>query len=146
MIADEIDTDAKPDNPAETRNKDIQALAQAIDEGDPVKSKESHKVATMLSSSCKEMTGQVLAMLNRIPPSAGMAGVFARTDQSTGVFKAPENTNVASVVRPAVDISASEQEGLNVPLDGKAINAIRNFACQGLLVWSARTLDGNSQD
>ena len=92
------------------------------------------------------MIGQVLAMLNRMPPSAGMAGVFARTDQSTGVFKAPANTNVASVVRPAVDISASEQEGLNVPLDGKAINAIRNFAFQGLLVWCARTLDGNNQD
>ncbi len=42
LIADEIDTDAKPDSPAEARNKDIQALAQAIDEGDPVKSKESH--------------------------------------------------------------------------------------------------------
>jgi len=100
----------------------------------------------MLSSRYKEMIGQVLAMLNRMPPSAGMAGVFARTDQSTDVFKAPENPNIASVVRSAVDISASEQEDLNVPLDGKAINAIRNFACQGLLVWGARTLGENSQD
>lgn len=32
LIADEIDTDAKPHSPAEARNKDIQALAQAIDE------------------------------------------------------------------------------------------------------------------
>ena len=144
LIADEIDADAKPGSLAEARNKDIQALAQAIDEGDPVKSKESHQVAMMLSSHYKEMIGQVLAMFNRMPPSAGMAGIFARIDQSEGVFKAPANTRMNSVVRPAVDISALEQEDLNVPLDGKAINAIRTFAGRGVLVWGARTLDGNS--
>ena len=31
-----LDADAKPGSLAEARNKDIQALAQAIDEGDPV--------------------------------------------------------------------------------------------------------------
>ncbi|MEM9605322.1 MAG: phage tail sheath C-terminal domain-containing protein, partial [Pseudomonadota bacterium] len=34
----------------------------------------------------------------------------------------------------------------NVPLGGKAVNAIRSFSGRGVLVWGARTLDGNSQD
>ena len=40
-----------------------------------------------------------------------------------------------------------EQEGLNVDaVSGKSINALRLFPGQGVLVWGARTLDGNSQD
>lgn len=33
-----------------------------------------------------------------------------------------------------------------MPLNGKAVNAIRAFIGKGTLVWGARTLDGNSQD
>jgi phage tail sheath protein FI len=35
---------------------------------------------------------------------------------------------------------------MNVPLDGLAVNAIRQFPGRGAVVWGARTLDGNSQD
>ena len=45
-----------------------------------------------------------------------------------------------------VNVSNHEQEGLNIPLDGKAINAIRSFPGKGVLVWGARTMDSNSQD
>jgi len=38
------------------------------------------------------------------------------------------------------------QEGLNVDISGKSINAIRMFPGMGVLVWGARTLDGNSLD
>lgn len=84
--------------------------------------------------------------LNLIPPSAGMAGVYARVDASEGVFKAPANTSMASVVGPAFNISHSGQQRMNVPLNGRAVNAIRTFPGKGILVWGARTLDGNSQD
>ena len=33
-----------------------------------------------------------------------------------------------------------------MPIDGLAINAIRDFVGRGTLVWGARTLDGNSND
>ena len=33
-----------------------------------------------------------------------------------------------------------------MPIGGKAVNAIRSFPGKGVLVWGARTLDGNSQD
>lgn len=84
--------------------------------------------------------------LNVLPPSAGMAGVFAMVDSSINVAKAPANVSLGSVVAPAVQITSDTQEELNMPLNGKAINAIRSFPGRGVLVWGARTLDGNSQD
>ena len=84
--------------------------------------------------------------LNLLPPSAGMAGVYTRVDGTEGVFKAPANTSMASVIGPAFNISHSGQRRMNVPLNGKAVNAIRTFPGKGVLVWGARTLDGNSQD
>ncbi len=33
-----------------------------------------------------------------------------------------------------------------MPMNGKAVNAIRSFTGEGIKVWGARTLDGNSQD
>ncbi len=50
------------------------------------------------------------------------------------------------MVTPSVSISHDDQEELNVTLYGKSINAIRSFIGEGVLVWGARTLDGNSND
>ena len=47
---------------------------------------------------------------------------------------------------PCVNISHDDQEDLNVTAQGKSINAIRPFVGEGVLVWGARTLDGNSLD
>ena len=43
-------------------------------------------------------------------------------------------------------ITDDVQGDLNKPLDGKAINVIREFIGRGSVVWGARTLDGNSDD
>lgn len=46
-----------------------------------------------------------------------------------------------------MNLSDNDQARLNVDaVSGKSINAIRPFPGQGVLVWGARTLDGNSQD
>jgi uncharacterized protein len=85
--------------------------------------------------------------LNILPPSAAMAGIYAKVDNARGVWKAPANVSVAMVNSPAVDITPQQQESMNVDaIEGKSVNAIRVFAGQGTLVWGARTLDGNSQD
>ena len=89
---------------------------------------------------------QIAARESILPPSGAMAGVFARTDSTRGVWKAPANVGIAGLIAPTVEIDASQQEGLNAPLDGKAVNAIRTFRGRGALVWGARTLDGNSND
>lgn len=84
--------------------------------------------------------------LNLLPPSAAMAGVYTMVDNTRGVWKAPANVSVANVTVPSANITNAEQEDLNVPMNGKAINAIRFFVGDGIKVWGARTLDGNSLD
>jgi uncharacterized protein len=82
-----------------------------------------------------------------LAPSSTMAGVYAKVDSTTGVWKAPANVGLNLVDAPIVKISHKDQEGLNVdPVAGKSINAIRTFAGKGTLVWGARTLDGNSNE
>lgn len=93
-----------------------------------------------------DIIGQMKSQLNVLPPSGAIAGIYAMVDSSVGVFKAPANVSVSSVTSPTVNITAEEQEDLNLPLNGKAINAIRPFVGKGTLVWGARTLDGNSGD
>jgi hypothetical protein len=88
----------------------------------------------------------LLDAVNLLPPSGAIAGVYARTDFTRGVFKAPAGTSILSAVKPAIAISDLDQQDLNVPLDGKAVNAIRTVPGYGVMVWGARTLNGNSQD
>jgi phage tail sheath protein FI len=75
-----------------------------------------------------------------------MAGIYTAVDNAEGVWKAPANVAVQSVISPTVKIDHDMQEDLNVPLDGKAVCAIRAFQGMGIMVWGARTLDGNSND
>lgn len=89
---------------------------------------------------------EMLATLNLLAPASAMAGVYTAVDNYRGVWKAPANVSLNSVISPSVNINADQQEDLNVPLNGKAVNAIRTFPGQGVIVWGARTLDGNSQD
>lgn len=105
-----------------------------------------HNVLSMSSKAYKSVMSALRDEINIIPPSGAMAGVWSRTDAEIGVWKAPANTGIIGAVGPAITINDTEQEDLNVPLHGKAINAIRSFLGRGVLVWGARTLDGNSQD
>ena len=106
----------------------------------------THQTLLTVSDVYQDVMTDLLHAMNIMPPSGAMAGVYARTDSSFGVFKAPANTGITGAMSPTVNISHDDQEDLNVPLEGKAINAIRTFVGRGVLVWGARTLDGNSQD
>ncbi len=82
-----------------------------------------------------------------VPPSGAIAGVYASVDGTRGVWKAPANVSLNTVIEPMVNIDDNEQGDLNIDTDaGKSINAIRAFTGKGILVWGARTLDGNSND
>lgn len=82
-----------------------------------------------------------------VPPCGAIAGIYASVDGTRGVWKAPANVSLNTVVEPMVTIDDNMQQNLNVDTDaGKSINAIRAFTGKGILVWGARTLDGNSND
>ncbi|MEX8520233.1 MAG: phage tail sheath family protein [Leptothrix sp. (in: b-proteobacteria)] len=82
-----------------------------------------------------------------LPPSGAVAGVYAATDSSRGVWKAPANVSLADVIEPVVKLDNSKQDELNVDATtGKSVNAIRAFAGKGTLVWGARTLAGNDNE
>lgn len=94
----------------------------------------------------KSYIKQIKDKLNLLPPSAAMAGIYTAVDNNRGVWKAPANVTVSYVTSPAEVINDYLQENLNMPMNGKAVNAIRTFPGEGIKVWGARTLDGNSQD
>jgi uncharacterized protein len=73
-----------------------------------------------------------------VPPCGHMMGIWCRTDESRGVFKAPANETPRGVIGLAYETNMREQEMLN-PV---GINCIRNFAnySRGYKVWGARTL------
>jgi phage tail sheath protein FI len=84
--------------------------------------------------------------LNNLPPSSAIAGVYALVDAHSGVWQAPANVGLSAVTAPAVNITHDEQQHFNIAVDGKSVNAIRAFPGEGVLLWGARTLDGNSLD
>ena len=65
-----------------------------------------------------------------------MAGVWARTDESRGVWKAPANEVVRGALSVATVLTKAEQGELN-PI---GVNCIRPFGVQGIRIWGARTL------
>lgn len=94
----------------------------------------------------RQLYGVMAEKLNILPVSGAMAGVYTYVDGVRGVWNAPANISLTGVVGPTFKVTAEAQGDLNVPLNGKAINCIRDFVGRGTLVWGARTLDGNSND
>lgn len=70
-----------------------------------------------------------------IPPSGSVIGIYARSDNSRGVHKAPANEVVRACVGLDVQFNKGEQDILNP----KGVNLIRAFPGQGIRVWGART-------
>ncbi len=93
-----------------------------------------------------QIKAEIAALPITLPPSAAMAGVYARTDANIGVWKAPANTSLNYVIKPSVLVSGEDQADLNVTTSGKSVNAIRSFVGKGTLVWGARTLAGNDNE
>jgi phage tail sheath protein FI len=71
-----------------------------------------------------------------IPPSGHMMGVWSRTDETRGIYKAPANETPRGVIGLAYETNFREQELLN-PI---GINCIRTFPNRGIKIWGARTL------
>jgi phage tail sheath protein FI len=77
-----------------------------------------------------------------VPSSGTVAGVYARTDSTRGVWKAPAGTD--AVLRGAT-INVKLTDGQNGGLNPLGLNVLRNFPIFGGVVWGARTLEGADQ-
>jgi phage tail sheath protein FI len=77
-----------------------------------------------------------------IGPSGTMAGVYARTDATRGVWKAPAGTDADL---RGVDLSALLTDQQNGALNPLGINVLRNFPIYRNVSWGARTLEGSDQ-
>jgi hypothetical protein len=77
------------------------------------------------------------------PPCGYVAGIYASTDGSRGVWKAPAGTatSLTGIIGPNITLNDADNGLLN-PV---AVNCIRNFSAYGTVVWGARTLQGNDE-
>lgn len=76
------------------------------------------------------------AKLVSAPPSGHMAGLYAQTDATRGVHKAPANLAVRGAIGLTRIVSRAEHDVLNPA----GVNVIRFFSREGIRVWGARTL------
>jgi len=104
------------------------------------------KALTSALPALLQIKTQVAAGLSVAPPSGIMAAIWTKSDELNGVWNAPANFSLSSVVSPLYNMNDDEQGGFNLPLNGQAINAIRVQPGRGTVVWGARTLDGTSND
>lgn len=74
-----------------------------------------------------------------VPPCGAVAGVYARSDQQSGVYKAPANETLAGVLDTEIALSTREQDVLSP----QQINCLRARPKQGISVWGARTLSSD---
>ena len=78
------------------------------------------------------------------PPSGHIAGIYARTAQQRGIWKAPAGN--ASVVRGAVGVTmnVTDPEHFDLVVN-HAVNAVRALPGRGIVLDSARTLSINTK-
>jgi hypothetical protein len=134
-----------PSNPNPTVAKILDAIQSPP--AHPMPNSQLQVALLIASTTYQQIINQVLACANILPTSGAMAGVYTVNDTQQGVWNAPANTSIVGAVSLPINLTDAQQANLNVDaVAGKSINAIRFFNGLGLLVWGARTLDGNSQD
>jgi uncharacterized protein len=134
---------APPEITDETSDEEKEAIQKTVKNNE----RNLHLGLVATSPTYVNLLDEIRAVINLLPVSAAMAGIYTMVDNNRGVWKSPANVSLNSVIKPAVNITHDQQEDLNVnAVSGKSINAIRTFPGVGTLVWGARTLDGNSLD
>jgi len=76
-----------------------------------------------------------------VPPCGHIAGIWARNDDTRGVWKAPAN----EIVRGALDLDVVITKGEQDLLNPIGVNCIRPFGIRGIRVWGARTLSSDAE-
>jgi hypothetical protein len=74
-----------------------------------------------------------------LPPCGHVAGIYARSDQQTGVHKAPANAEIDAVLDLRVNLP-EDQVGR---LYAEGVNCLRALPGRGIRVWGASTLSSD---
>jgi uncharacterized protein len=77
-----------------------------------------------------------------VGPSGIVAGIYASTDATRGVWKSPAGTD-ARVAGATLAVKLTDLQ--NGALNPLGINVLRNFPIFATVVWGARTMDGADQ-
>jgi uncharacterized protein len=80
------------------------------------------------------------SQINNFVPSGAIAGIFARTDSTRGVWKAPAGLDASINGIQGLNVNLNDSE--NGMLNPLGINSLRAFPGSGKVVWGARTLRG----
>jgi uncharacterized protein len=75
------------------------------------------------------------------PPCGFVAGIYASTDASRGVWKAP--AGIATSLTGALGLQYVLNDQQNGQLNPQGVNCLRQFPNFGNVVWGARTIAGN---
>lgn len=76
-------------------------------------------------------------------PCGAVAGVFARTDSTRGVWKAPAGLDATLVAVPKLSVPLTDAE--NGELNPLGVNCLRAMPAAGRIVWGSRTLQGDDR-
>ncbi|MEO7242855.1 MAG: phage tail sheath C-terminal domain-containing protein [Variovorax sp.] len=74
-------------------------------------------------------------------PSGTLAGVYARTDATRGVWKAPAGTD--ATLNGVLDLALPINDLENGRINPKGVNVLRSFPAYGRVSWGARTMKGD---
>jgi uncharacterized protein len=78
--------------------------------------------------------------IKSFPNSGTIAGIWAKTDNDRGVWKAP--AGIDAILRGVAGLDYLLSDGENGVLNPLGIDCLRNFPVYGQVVWGARTLYG----
>jgi uncharacterized protein len=83
----------------------------------------------------------ITGVAQEFAPAGAIAGIFARTDSSRGVWKAPAGLEAG--INGILGLNYTLTDAENGTLNPLGINCLRTFALMGSVVWGSRTVQGN---
>lgn len=132
------------DCPGDPRNRTARndQLKNVKDQFKAITVKDSHAALYFPWLEVADPFSQISGATRFAPPSGAIAGLFARTDNRRGVWKAPAGTEatILGAVGLAVEVTDNDQEDLNP----QGINCIRQFPDSGIVCWGSRTIASRS--
>ncbi|MEX0445111.1 phage tail sheath family protein [Xenorhabdus sp. SGI246] len=130
-----LETNLKFSPPLNEEEILISGYKDASDKNKPKNLKELKEINKELAQEIDDRLKREKLRTVIIPPSAAIAGIYCKTDNQRGVWKAPANVALTGI-KGLTDKVDDERQG---SMNNKGINVIRSFTDRGIMVWGART-------